>query len=306
MNVNFWLDLLVLTLLWAGIGGAWNLLAGYGGQFSLGHAAFVGIGAYTSTLMWLQLGVWPWLGMLSGAALAALLAVGIGAVSLHARGPFFTLISIAFAEVLRILATHLDHLTHGARGLSIPFRPSVAAMIFRDKQTWVLLTLAFASLVFALCVIVRRMPLGYRLLAFREEEDAARSLGVPTLTARLQALALSAALTAVGGSLYAQYTLFIDPESTMSFLVSVQPALVTIVGGLGQAFGPLLGAVLVVPLESLLRAWFGGQLAGLHGFLYGALLIVVLLVAPRGLLPHAAALVKGRREQEQRAAPART
>ena len=118
----------------------------------------------------------------------------------------------------------------------------------------------------------------------REDEDAARSLGVSSYRMRVVATAISAACAAVGGSLLAQYTMFIDPDSTMSFMLSVQPALITIVGGLGNAFGPLLGAVVVVPLEQLLRGWFGGSLAGLHGFIYGVALIAILLALPDGVV----------------------
>lgn len=284
MSVNLWLDIAFMTLVWAGIAGAWNLLAGYAGQFSLGHAAFVGIGAYSSSLLLTRAGVTPWAGMLAGAILAALIAAILAAVSLRTKGPFFTLMTIAFAEVVRILCVYAKHVTNGSEGVMIELAPSPANMIFASKLPYVLLAAAYAALVVAICVWVRRARLGYWLLAVREDDEAARSLGVGSYAARIVATALSAALSALGGTLFAQYTLFIDPDSTLSFMLSVQPALITIVGGLGNALGPVLGALVVVPLEQLLRAWFGGGLAGLHGFIYGIALIAILLLLPDGVI----------------------
>jgi branched-chain amino acid transport system permease protein len=284
MNLNLWLDLIILTLVWAGLGGAWNILAGYAGQFSLGHSAFFGVGAYTSSLIAMRFGVSPWLGMIAGAALAALLALVVAGVSLRTRGPFFTLMTIAFAEVVRILAVYGKAVTNGSEGLIIDLPPGLANLTYLDKWPYLAVSAAYAIAVFAICISLHRSRFGYRLLAVREDEDAARSLGVPAYRARVQATALSAALTAIGGSVFAQYTQFIDPDSTMSFLLSVQPALIAIVGGLGQALGPLFGALLVVPLEHFLRSWFGGMLFGLHGFIFGVALIVILLTMPEGLL----------------------
>lgn len=284
MSMNLWLDIAFMTLVWAGIAGAWNLLAGYAGQFSLGHAAFMGMGAYTSSLLLTRAAVTPWLGMLAGAALAALVAAILAAISLRTKGPFFTLMTIAFAEVVRILCIYGKHVTNGSEGVMIELPANVGNMIFGSKLPYVLLAAGYAALVILICAWTRRARLGYWLLAVREDDDAARSLGVGSYSARIVATTVSAALTAVGGTLFAQYTLFIDPDSTLSFMLSVQPALITIVGGLGNAFGPILGALVVVPLEQLLRGWFGGSLAGLHGFIYGIALIAILLLLPDGVV----------------------
>jgi branched-chain amino acid transport system permease protein len=178
---------------------------------------------------------------------------------------------------------YLKGLTKGSEGLIIELEPGLAHLFFIGKWPYVALSAVYAGAVLGLCVLVRRSRLGFRLLAVREDEDAARSLGVPVFRARAYAAMISAALAAVGGSLFGLYTKFLDPDSTMSFLLSVQPALITIVGGLGLAGGPLLGAALVVPLEHLLRSWFGGVLFGLHGFIFGLALIAILLVLPEGL-----------------------
>lgn len=284
MSANFWLDLLILTCIWAGVAGAWNLLAGFAGQFSLGHAAFFGIGAYAPPLFAQALGVPAWLGIAAGAALAAALALLIAGVSLRTRGPFFTLITIAFAEVVRILAIYFKGITKGSEGLMVELEPGFANFFYLGKWPYLALAAIYAAGVIYLCTIVRRSRLGFRLLSVREDEDAARSLGVPVFMARANAAMISAALAAIGGSIFALYTKFLDPDSTLSFMLSVQPALITIVGGLGHATGPLLGAALVVPIEHLLRSWFGGVLFGLHGLIFGLALIAVLLVLPEGLV----------------------
>lgn len=284
MSVNLWLDIAFMTLVWAGIAAAWNFLAGYAGQFSLGHAAFLGIGAYSSSLLLTRAAMTPWLGIPAGALIAAAVAALLAAMSLRTRGPFFTLMTIAFAEVVRILSIYFKKLTNGSEGVIIELPAKLSNMVFDSKWPYVALAALYAALVIGLCVWARRTKLGYSLLSVREDEDAARSLGVSSYRMRVVATAISAACAAVGGSLLAQYTMFIDPDSTMSFMLSVQPALITIVGGLGNAFGPLLGAVVVVPLEQLLRGWFGGSLAGLHGFIYGVALIAILLALPDGVV----------------------
>jgi branched-chain amino acid transport system permease protein len=278
------LDLAILTLVWAGIAAAWNLLAGFAGQFSLGHAAFFGIGAYAAAVPAMRYGITPWGGMLVGVLLAALLALLIASVSLRMRGPFFTLLTIAFAEVMRLLALYAKILTNGAEGIIIELKPGFTNLYFLEKWPFVVLSGIYALGMCSLCVVIRRSRMGHRMRAVRDDEDAARSLGVPVYRTRVIATVISASCTAVGGSLLAMYTQFIDPDSTMSFLLSVEPALITIVGGLGHAWGPLFGAILIVPLERLLRGWFGGVLFGLHGVMFGLLLIVILLTLPDGLL----------------------
>lgn len=282
MTLNLWLDLAILTLIWIGVAAAWNILAGFTGQFSLGHAAFFGIGAYTPTLLALRLGTSPWLGIVAGAVVAGLFALGIAAVSLRTRGPFFTLMTIAFAEVVRILAIYLKALTKGSEGLIIDLPPSVANLTFMDKPPYLAVAALYAIGMLGLSIWIRRSRLGYQLLAIREDEDAARSLGVPAFRARTTAAIISAACTAAGGALMAFYTQYIDPESMLSFFLSVQPALISIVGGLGSPLGPLFGGIVVVPLDHLLRSYLGGVLFGLHGLIFGVLLIVILLVMPDG------------------------
>jgi branched-chain amino acid transport system permease protein len=278
------LDLLILTLIWAGIAAAWNLLAGFAGQFSLGHAAFIGIGAYAAAITATRYGLTTWAGIAGGLVVSGLLALFIASISLRMRGPFFTLLTIAFSEVVRLIALYAKGLTNGAEGIIIELKPGLANLYFLEKWPFAVLAGLYALVMYVLCALVRRSRLGHWLVALRDNEDAARSLGVPVYRARVIAAVISASLASVGGALLAMYTQYIDPDSTLSFLLSVEPALITIVGGLGHAAGPFLGALLIVPLEKLLRGWFGGMLFGLHGLIFGIVLIVVLLAAPDGLI----------------------
>jgi branched-chain amino acid transport system permease protein len=290
MNAPQLLDLMVLTLVWAGLAASWNLLAGFAGLFSLGHAAFLGIGSYAVAIAATQYGLSPWAGMLAGALLAGLLALVIGAISLRMRGPFFTLLTIAFAEVVRLTALYWKQLTHGAEGIIIELKPGLANLYFLEKWPFVVIAGVYAIGTGGLCAIIRRSRLGHQLLALRDDEDAARSLGVPVYRLRVTATVISAVCTAIGGSLLGMYTQFVDPDSSMSFLLSVEAGLIAIVGGLAHPWGPLFGAILIVPLERLLRGWFGGVLFGLHGVIFGLALIVILLTMPEGLLNAASRL----------------
>ncbi|HEV8441154.1 MAG TPA: branched-chain amino acid ABC transporter permease [Methylomirabilota bacterium] len=283
----YYLDIIVQIYMWGAAAAAWNLLGGYAGQFSLGHAAFFGIGAYTSSLLLLTVGLTPWLGMLAGGALATLFALVIGYLAIRLRGPFFTLATIALAEVLQILAVYFRGLTGGSQGLSLPFAASVARFTFDAKRAYALTGLGF--LFFALLVtwLVERSRLGYYLVAVREEEDAARAVGVPVLRVKLIATAASAFLTSMIGTFYAQYVLWIEPAHTFSLDISVQLALMAIIGGLGTLLGPVVGAALIIPLNMFLRAWLGASLTGLYLVVYGLVLVLVVLYARQGLIVEA-------------------
>jgi branched-chain amino acid transport system permease protein len=282
---NYYLDSIIVIFFWGSMAAAWNLVGGYAGQLSLGHTAFFGIGAYTSSILFAWYGLTPWLGLVVGAALATVFAVFVGLVCFRLRGPFFALVTIAFAEVGLIVASSLRDLTKGTEGFNIPFRPSFENMLFRGKVAYFYLFLAYAVLLYAISRAVAQSRLGYSLLAFREDEEAARMLGVATVRVRLIALGASAALTAVGGTLYAQYYQFLDPASTFGINFSIQVALLTMVGGLGTAVGPFFGALLMTPLGQFFRAWLGGGAAGLYLALYGIALILVVLFLPHGLVP---------------------
>jgi branched-chain amino acid transport system permease protein len=279
--------LLVLMLFFAFLGVAWNLLGGYAGQFSFGHAAFFGIGAYTSTLLLVRLGLSPWVGFLVGGILAALFGCFAGYLSFRygLRGPYFALVTLAFAEMLRLVALNWMAVG-GPMGILIPLPRAGEALWrlqFTDKLPYYYLMLALLGLALGLNRAVERARLGHVLAAIRENEDAAEASGVDTLRAKLQAMALSAFLTALGGTFYAQYFSFIDPTLAFGPAVSVEILLRPIVGGPGTLFGPVLGSLVLTPLSELTRSFIRGR-AGVDVMVYGAVLVVVITFLPGGLV----------------------
>lgn len=271
-------------LFWALVASAWNIAGGYAGQFSLGHAAFLGIGAYSSTLLKLHYGVSPWIGMLAGGLIAVLFAVAVGYLTLRLRGPFFVLCTIAFAEVLRIVAVYWSSLTHGSEGISIPFSPNFTNMMFSGRLSYLYIVLGCLFIVFLISDSLHRSRLGYYMAAMREDEDAAETLGVDTIRVKLISIALSAFFTAVAGTLYAQYILFIEPTTVLGIDFSVQVALISIIGGMGTSVGPILGSLLMTPMGEFLRAVFADSAQGLQLIIYGTLLIVFVIFMPSGLI----------------------
>ena len=279
--------LMVLVLFFAFLGVAWNVLGGYAGQFSFGHAAFFGIGAYTSTLLLVRLGVSPWAGFLAGAALAAAFGCFAGYLSFRygLRGPYFALVTLAFAEMLRLVALNWMAIG-GPMGILIPL-PRVGEAFWRlqfpDKLPYYSLMLALLGAALGLNRLVERARLGHVLAAIRENEEAAEASGVDTLRAKLQAMALSASLTALGGTFYAQYFSFIDPTLAFGPAVSVEILLRPIVGGPGTLFGPVLGSLVLTPLSELTRSFIRGR-PGVDVMVYGAVLVVVVTFLPGGLV----------------------
>ena len=279
------LDSLNQVLIWAALALSWNILGGYARQISVGHVAFYGIGAYTSTVLGISYGVSPWIGMFAGGLLAAAVATLLGLATFRLRGPFFTMATIAFAEVVRILAVNLRSVTRGSEGLSIDSTPNPGQFVFRDVGSYVLATWGLVLVVFLVSCYLDHSKTGMRLRAMREDEDAARALGIHVFRLRLAVLAVSAFFTALCGTFYAQYLLLIDPDSVLGVDASLQMALMAVVGGIGSAVGPILGTYLVVPFGQALRAELGSNLAGLHLVIYGLGLVLVLYKLPNGLWP---------------------
>jgi branched-chain amino acid transport system permease protein len=284
----FLLDGLILILVWGAAGAAWNVAGGYAGQVSLGHSAFFGLGAYAVALLGTRWGLSPWIGLAIGAALATAVGSAIGFLSNRLRGPYFVLATIAFSQVLLIVASRWRGFTAGSEGIPVPFRPGFWTLGIADKRVWVYLVLALAVLLYLVQLYLQRSRRGYQLAAVREDEDAALSLGVPARRLKVAAVAASAALTAVCGALWAQYVGFVDPFYVFSVDLSVRFALAAVLGGIGTPLGPFLGAALITTLETYLRARFGGIGAGLVGIyliIYGVALILMMRFAPQGLVP---------------------
>ncbi len=303
---KFYLHVLIMMMFYASASSAWNIVGGFAGQLSLGHAAFFGIGAYTSTLLFIDLGISPWIGMLIGGILATLVSGAIGYPSFRLRGPFFTLVTIAFAEVLRILTLYAHDLTRGSIGISVPFRPALRNFIFRQLSAYVYVALAFLVITVLVSLWIEHSRLGYYLAALREDEDAAQALGIDTARYKLVAVLVSAFFTALAGTFYAQYIFYIEPFATFSLDFSILLAMMAIIGGVGTVWGPVAGAFLVTPLQEVLQAKLGGELQGLHLVIYGTVLIVVVILLPQGIVPSLAGW--GKRafgQREARPAPSR-
>ncbi len=289
--------ILVLILFYAFLGTAWNVLGGYAGQFSFGHAAFFGIGAYTSTLLLVRAGVSPWVGLWAGGALAAAFGCFAGSLAFRygLRGPYFALVTLAFAEMLRLVAVNwMD--VGGPMGILIPLPKggdSLWRFQFREKLPYYYVMLGLVALALWLTRRIEAARLGHTLAAIRENEDAAEASGVNTLAAKLWAMGISAFLTAVGGTFYAQYFSFIDPTLAFGVSVSVEILLRPIVGGPGTLMGPLLGSLALTPLSELTRWAIRGR-PGVDVMIYGAILVVVVSFLPRGLIGLGRAWGRGR------------
>jgi branched-chain amino acid transport system permease protein len=281
-----WQNLLISTFYYAYLGQAWNILGGYAGQLSLGHAAFFGIGAYASAVLAIHLGISPWLGMLAGAALAAILSLGIGYLGFRfgLRGFYFVLLTLAAAEICRLVALHLPILG-GYTGLFIAFRPNPWQFQFRGKIPYYFIALAFLAGSCAIAWLIQRSKLGTYLVAIREDEDASEALGVDTFRYKMIAYAVSAALTALGGTFYAYFQFYLQPNSVLHINHSVDIMIRPIVGGSGTILGPVLGSFLLELLGEFSRTYFAAGTAGLSVVIYGLLLIVVVLFLPRGVYP---------------------
>ena len=281
----YFLDTLVLILLWGALSAAWNIAGGYAGQVSIGHAAFFGIGAYSTALMGVRFQQSPWVGMLVGALLSLAAGAAIGYLSNRLKGPYFALSTIAFSQVLLIVASRWRAFTAGSEGLPVPFRPGFATLGLGDVA-WAYLILVVALLYWGIQVWLEHSRFGYRLAGVREDEDAAQALGIPSRRLKVIAVTASAALTSVCGTLWAQKVGFVDPFYVFSVDLSVRFALNAIIGGIGTALGPFLGSILITSLETYLRATLSGVKSGFTGIyliVYGIVLILVVRFVPEGL-----------------------
>ena len=313
------LHVFILIFMFGYLASSWNILGGFAGQLSLGHAAFFGIGAYTSSLLYVHFGLSPWLGMFAGAGVATVVGYGLGFISFKygLRGPFFALVTIAFAEILRLLALYFDF-TGGPLGLLIPLASEYTfwEYQFLEKEPYYYIAFGLMLLGILASAWVSSSKFGYCLRAIRESEEAAEALGIHAMFNKMHAVALSGALTALAGTFYAQYTQYIVPDDVIKLALSIEIILFAVIGGKGMVMGPVVGTFLLVPVGEMTRVVFEGggtgtslvallnekvpaldklvnyvgYLAsggggGLAILLYGIILVVCCLVLPRGVLP---------------------
>jgi branched-chain amino acid transport system permease protein len=282
---RFALDICIRVLLFAFIGVAWNLMGGYAKQLSLGHAAFFGLGAYTSTILLIRFGISPWIGILAGGVVAMLASLPIGALCFRLHGPYFAIATIATAQVLMLLFLKFRDFAWGAEGTTLPNLGDAPLMMqFESRAGYYYLALALLALGLVITYRIERSWMGFYLVAVGEDEDAAEAIGVDTTKIKRQIYMISAFLTALGGTFYVEYIYFIDPNTAFSFNVSVEAALVSIVGGIGTLWGPVVGTVLLEATSALLQSWFGSGHGGVQLTVYSLILIAVILWRPSGLI----------------------
>jgi branched-chain amino acid transport system permease protein len=273
-----------LVLLYAIAASAWNIIGGYAGQVSVGHVVFFGCGAYAAMGAYAHFGLSPLIGLPAGIALAVAIAAIIGTPTLRLSGHYFSMATIAVAELVRLVVTNTDYLG-AAVGLSGPTVPrNIFDLSFISALPYYYLFLTVLAITLAITWWMANSRMGFYLRAIRDSERAARSLGAPAARTKLYAFMLSAGLTSVAGTLYAVMFGFVDPDSGLGILISVKILIMAALGGAGLLFGPLVGAAILVPLEELSNAWLGAKGAGLTFVVYGAIILLIARFQPGGLL----------------------
>ncbi len=277
LNSSYFLHILIITLMWSIVGISWNLLGGYCGQVSFGHASFFGLGAYTAGILYLKGDVSAWWGLPLSLITVALGALVIGYICLRLRGPYFALGTLAMGEVLRVTAENLEDFTGGARGIMLERRTWV------DKEPYYYIILALAALSFLLAKKIVHSKWGYYFTAIREDQDAAESLGISTTLYKNVALVISAVMTGAAGAFYTCYMGYIDPHIVFALHdISVITIMVVMVGGVATAWGPVVGATIMIVLSEYVRTL--PKIGAAHQTLFGILLIVIIIFLPNGVV----------------------
>ena len=281
---SFFQHIVILFFMFAVLAVAWNIMGGYAGMFSFGQVAFFGIGAYTSSFLLLAYQVNPWIGLIIGGLVAALVGALIGYPCSNLRGHYFAIASIAFGEIVR---THFNNwkLVGAAEGLSLPMKDEGLLHFFfnTSKIPYYYIILCFLLLALLVCYWISTSKIGYYFRAIKESHDVARILGVNVVGYRLIAIMVSAFLTAMAGTFYAQYVLYIDPESVMPLPISVQIVLISMLGGAGSVMGPVIGAAILIPLSEITRVWLGYKGTGMDMLIYGFLITMISVYQPKGV-----------------------
>ncbi|MEJ2282287.1 MAG: branched-chain amino acid ABC transporter permease [Desulfobacterales bacterium] len=283
---NYALGIFVMIFFWAYVGQSWNVLTGYTGHISLGHALYVGIGAYATTYLAQTFGLTPWLGMILGGMIAVAIALFLGFLGFRfgLRGVYFVIMTIAFAELARLAVSHTEALG-SFTGIFLDFNPSFYNFQFRGNLPYYYIALGFVVASLIAVRILEVSKVGRFIVAIREDEEAAQSLGVNTFKYNMIAIAISAFMTSLAGAFYANYIFYLHPNTLFGMSMSIELILRPIIGGLGTLFGPVIGSIILTPLSEISRAYFAkGGLEGLHLILYGVVAILVVLFMPRGII----------------------
>jgi branched-chain amino acid transport system permease protein len=279
----FFIHLMIMVLMWAVLGASWNILGGFTGQVSFGHATFLGAGAYTTMILYLKLGIAPWYGIVIGGLVAALIALPVGFICFRLRGPYFALSTLAVAEIIRLVALNWESVTNGPVGLLITTLPDVTfwgrSIDWENKIPFYYIIVVIVLAAIVATYIMSRTRLGAYSLAIREDIDSAEAIGINTVQTRVAALSLSAFFAGAAGGFYAMYFRYVDPDAVFSIALSVEMLFIAVVGGLTTVAGPLIGAVVLVTFGETFRQIF---LVG-HLIFYGLMMMIVIRYLPDGI-----------------------
>jgi branched-chain amino acid transport system permease protein len=278
------LNLMIYMMITALAAQGWNILGGYAGLSSFGHAAFFGVGAYAMAVLQSRYGLNAWVALVIGIALGAATGAFIGFLSFRSglKGSYFALITLAFAEVARILANSADF-TGGAAGILLKLQTGLPFLQFADRRYFLLVALGFVAIGLVVTWWLEHSRFGAYLIALRENEQAAQALGVDVFRVKMKAIALSGALTAAAGCLYAQDYLFVDANVAFGSWISIEALFAAIVGGAGTVLGPLVGAIVLLGLGELTKGVSGG-IAGMDLLVFGIILVLCVAFSPNGLV----------------------
>lgn len=276
--------LVIMILLYATMGIGWNIIGGYTGQISFGNAAFFGVGAYTTAILLTNHGISPWLGMLAGCGFSIILAAVAGYPCFRLRGHYFAIATIAVGEIVGVAFMNWDYVGASV-GIYLPLLDE-SLMNFEfhtTKLPYYYIILGMFLFALTVCYAVEKSRMGYYFRAIKDDPDAARSLGINVQRYKLYAFSISAVLTSICGTFYAQYVLYIHPSSTMDLMMSIHMCIIVLIGGLGQLFGPVVGAIVFVPLTELTRVYLGSAGQGIDLIIYSLLVILMAILRPQGI-----------------------
>jgi branched-chain amino acid transport system permease protein len=283
---RYFLHILILILYFGYLATCWNILGGYAGLNSFGNSVFVGVGAYTSTLLFINIGLSPWIGMWIGGLAAGLVGLIFGYLSFRygLKGPYFLLVTIAFGEVFVYLALNIKAVGAGS-GLNVPLMGEAPTVFqFQGKTPYYYVMMIMVIMIVGICYAIKNSRMGYYFHALRENEDAAQALGINVMVYKLWATVLSAFFSALGGTFYAQYILYIDASSVLGIGLSIEIVIYAVVGGVGTILGPILGTFLLFPVGEATRSILAGHTGGIHMIVYGAILVMSILLMPKGII----------------------
>ena len=283
---QFFLHLMIMIFMHAVISQSWNIIGGFSGQISLGHGAFFGIGAYATSFFYVEYGLTPWIGIFIGIIACAIIAILVGIPMLRLSGHYFAIATLLVGISFQIVFQRWE-LVGAASGLWVPLteNDSLINMQFHSsKVPYYYLFMLFFVIVFFIAWLISRSKLGYRLRAVRDDAQAAQSLGIDVSKHKIIAFAISAMMMSPMGSLFAQYILIVDPDRMFNFEISIIALLITVLGGIGYVWGPLIGTIILIPLAEYARIFFGGTGGAVDLMVYGVVLMIICVFKPSGII----------------------